>query len=363
MALATVKPGPAMTEPLEGGQAAVRLDDGRVLIMGGTVPFTGTCEMTCPMPPATASVEVYDPKTGEFRPNGSLAEPRAGADTLVLNDGRVLVSGGDGRYGDFLRTIEIYDPGQGTSIVVTPPADLPNQAAVVLLADGRVLFAGGAYGLEETTSNLTLIFDPASGGFSNGPLMAKTRQGASATLLDDGRVLIAGGDYNDGHGYIYPNPNVELIDPSHPLSQSNLLAYQDYLSSSTLLSDGRVLIAGWRSYDGAAGCITPVASEVLDPRTGRFTPVGPMSTPRTGSAAIKIQDGRVLFFGGVDSKCATLGTVEAFDPDSGTFQVIATGIPDIGGSSVTLLDDGEILVAGGSGDSNGMTASSWFLKP
>ena len=91
--------------------------------------------------------------------------------------------------------------------------------------------------------------------------------------------------------------------------------------------------------------------------------MGPMSTPRTGSAAIKIQDGRVLFFGGVDSKCATLGTVEAFDPDSGTFQVIATGIPDIGGSSVTLLDDGEILVAGGSGDSNGMTASSWFLKP
>src|ERR1035437_9301153 len=176
MALATVKPGPAMTEPLEGGQAAVRLDDGRVLIMGGTVPFTGTCEMTCPMPPATASVEVYDPKTGEFRPNGSLAEPRAGADTLVLNDGRVLVSGGDGRYGDFLRTIEIYDPGQGTSIVVTPPADLPNQAAVVLLADGRVLFAGGAYGLEETTSNLTLIFDPASGGVGNGPPPATNRK-------------------------------------------------------------------------------------------------------------------------------------------------------------------------------------------
>jgi hypothetical protein len=88
-----------------------------------------------------------------------------------------------------------------------------------------------------------------------------------------------------------------------------------------------------------------------------------MSTPRTGSAAIRIQDGRVLFFGGVDSKCAAVGTVEAFDPDSGTFQVIATGFPKISDFSATLLDDGEILVAGGVSGNWTMTAASWLLKP
>ena len=346
------------------GQAAVRLDDGRVLIMGGTVPFTGTCAMAC-IPPATASLEIYDPSTGKFSPNGSLAQPRTGGQALLLNDGRVLVSGGTGEYGESLSTIEIYDPAKRTSVVVKPPADiqkLPTNATVVLLADGRVLIAGGSYNDLNSTSNVTLIFDPASGGFSNGPLMAKPRQGASAALLDDGRVLIVGGDYYQGY-YGYANDNAELIDPSHPLSQSTLLVSQDPVTP-TLLSDGRVLVTGGGPYDSGANCITPVVSEVFDPRTEKFTPVGPMNTPRSGSAAIKIQDGRVLLFGGVDSNCAAVGTVEAFDPYSGTFQVIATGFPKITDFSATLLDDGEILIAGGgSGDWNGMTAASWLLKP
>src|SRR5450759_2921555 len=317
MASATVKPGPAMTVA-RNGQAAVRFDDGRVLIMGGTVPFTGTCAMAC-IPPATASVEVYDPSTGKFSPNGSLAEPRTDGQALLLNGGRVLVSGGNGESGTSLNSIELYDPAQRTSVVVKPPADmqkLPFDPTLALLADGRVLIAGGSSDqFDNTTSNVTLIFDPAGGGFSHGPLMAKPRERATATLLDDGRVLIAGGDYSDGHGYSYPNNNAELIDPSHPLAQSTLLVFQDYAVTSTLLSDGRVLVAGGGSYDSGTGLTTPAVSELLDPRTERFTPVGLMSTPRTGSAAIKIKDGRVLLFGGVDSKGAAIGTVEAFDPD------------------------------------------------
>jgi hypothetical protein len=351
-----------MTEA-RAAQAAVRLDDGRVLIMGGTVPFTGKCEMAC-IAPATASVEIYDPSTGKFSPNGSLAEPRTDGEALLLNDGRVFVSGGNGQYGTYLSTIEIYDPAQGTSVVVKSPAEVPFDPTVALLADGRVLIAGGSSDqFGNLTSNVTLIFDPASGGFSNGPLMAKPRERATATLLDDGRVLIAGGDYSDGHGYSYPNNNAELIDPSHPLSRSTLLVFQDYAATSTLLSDGRVLVAGGGSYDSGTGLTTPAVSEVLDPRTERFTPVGPMSTPRTGSAAIKIKDGRVLLFGGVDSKGAAIGTVEAFDPDSGTFQVVATGFPDLRDFSATLLDDGEILIAGGQSSDWKITAANWFLKP
>jgi hypothetical protein len=365
MAPATVKPGPAMTVARDG-HAAVRLNDGRVLIMGGTVPFTGTCAMAC-IPPATASVEIYDARTGKFSPNGSLAQPRAGGQALLLNDGRVLVSGGNGESGTSLNSIELYDPAVGTSVVVKPPADmqkLPFDPTVALLADGRVLIAGGSSDqFGNTTSNVTLIFDPASGGFSNGPLMAKPRERATATLLDDGRVLIAGGDYSDGHGYSYPNNNAELIDPSHPLAQSTLLVFQDYAATPTLLSDGRVLVAGVSSYASGAGCSTPAVPEVFDPRTEKFTPVGPMSTPRSGPAAIKIQDGRVLLFGGMDSNCAAVGTVEAFDPDSGTFQVIATGFPKVTDFSATLLDDGEILITGGTDDSYAMTAASWLLKP
>jgi Kelch motif len=151
--------------------------------------------------------------------------------------------------------------------------------------------------------------------------------------------------------YLKANANAELIDPSHPLSPSTLLPLSQYPVSSTLLSDGRVLVM--ETFGGGAG---PAGSEVFDPRTEKFTPVGPMSTPRTGSIAIRIPDGRVLVFGGVDSDREAVTTVEAFDPDSETFQVIAT-VPDIQGFSATRLDDGEILIVGGSGN------AAWLLKP
>jgi hypothetical protein len=357
MAPATIEPGPTMTVAREG-QAAVRLADGRVLMVGGAVPSTGTCGMTCPYD-LTASVEVFDPGTGEFSANGSLAAPRTGGQALLLNDGRVLVSGGNSENGGYLETLEIYDPAQGTSVAVE---GMPVRGAVVLLADGRMLVAGGAYGMYSPSTNRTRIFDPASGKFSEGPLMAMPRFGASATLLDDGRVLIVGGEQSDGFRSSANNSS-ELIDPSHQLSQSTWFPSDDSATAS-LLSDGRVLVTGWGGSDLGTSCNAPVVSEVIDPRTEGYAPVGPMSTPRTGSAVIKTKDGRVLVFGGVDSMCAAVDTVEAFDPDSETFQVIATGLPKISDFSLTLLDDGEILIAGGGdGNWNGMTAATWLLKP
>jgi hypothetical protein len=392
MAPATLTPGPPMKEPLYGGQAVVRLEDGRVLFMGGNIPFTGKCGMACTPWVPTASVEIYDPGTGDFSPNGSLAEPSAGGQALLLHDGRVLLSSdntieiydpahgtsvpvqppagmklpldptvlllADGRVfmaGDsveVIETIEIYDPAHGTSVPVLPPAGmkLPYGATVVPLADGRVLLAGGSDEPGYPASMLTVIVDPATGVFSHGPQMVDRRDGATATLLEDGRVLLLGGQYYEGE-YLKGNANAELIDPSHPLSPSTLLPLSQYPVSSTLLSDGRVLVM--EEFGGGAGA---AGSEVFDPRTEKFTPAGPMSTPRTGSTAIRIPDGRVLVFGGVDSQGEAVATVEAFDPDSETFQVIAK-VPDIQGFGATLLDDGEILIVGDSGN------ATWFLKP
>ena len=225
MAPATLKPGPKMTMA-RAGQAAVRLADGRVLIMGGIVPFVGKCPMAC-IEPDTASVEAFDPKTGKFSHNGSLAQARSDPTAVLLKDGTVLVVGGR-YYGAPVETMEIYNPATGTSALVELPANLaslPESAATVLLADGRVLIAGGTYDLDRSSSKATLIFDPASGALSDGPLMAEPREGATATPLADGRVLIAGGEDVEG-GYGSEQSDAELIDPSQPLSQSTLLATQ-----------------------------------------------------------------------------------------------------------------------------------------
>ena len=264
--------------------------------------------------------------------------------------------------------MEIYNPATGTSALVKLPANLaslPESAATVLLADGRVLIAGGTYDLDRSSSKATLIFDPASGALSDGPLMAEPREGATATPLADGRVLIAGGEDVEG-GYGSGQSDAELIDPSQPLSQSTLLATRGSPITSTLLADGRVLLTEWGPNNSGEDCTTPPVSEVFDPTTETLTSVGPMSQPLAGSAAISIPDGRVLLFGSPDAICEVVDTVEAFDPDSGTFQVVATGFPEISGFSATLLDDGEILIAGGSDNNvywNGMTARSWLLEP
>jgi hypothetical protein len=341
------------------GHAAVRLGDGRVLIIGGTVPLTGKCAMACINPPL-ASVEIYDARSGKFSHNGSLAMPRTDERAVLLNDGRVLVSGGD--YGD--SPMEIYDPARKTSVAVKLPAGtpkLPGDSSVVLLADGRVLIAGGFWSDVGTISNLTFIFDPARGELSSGPTMADSREGAIATLLHDGRVLMVGGiNYDPGLGSAHYN--AEIIDPSQPLAKPEPLDSQN-ASTSALLTDGRVLVAGGVIDQGAAICATPAVPQVFDPGTEKFTRVSPTNTPRRGSTEILIQDGRVLFFGGTTADCGTAGTVEAFDPDSGTFQVVATGFPDIGDFSATLLDDGEILIAGGHTSEWKITDASWLLKP
>jgi hypothetical protein len=359
---ATLTAGPKLMTALEG-QAAVRLSDGRVLLLGGTVPFKGECGMAC-VAPATANVEIFDPATRRFSSYGSLAQPRSGGAALLLNDGRVLVSGGIDESGSDISTLEIYDSTRKATVVVTPPDGmemLPVHPSAVLLSDGRVLIAGGSYDGYVSSSNATVVFDPSSGAFSKGPLMAEPRQGAAATLLADGRVLIVGGEHYASYNG-YANNSSEVLDPSNPDSRSTLLS-SPYEATSTLLPDGRVLIVGAGKYDEVAGCMTPAPAVVFDPGTMSVTTVTPMKTPRTRSAAVGMQDGRVVFLGGVDAHCAAVATIEAFDPDGGAFRVIAKGSPAIQDFSATLLDDGEILIAGGVRSDWTMASESWLLKP
>ena len=367
MARATLKRGPKMLQA-RLGQMAVRLPDGRVLIMGGLVPIVGKCERTMGCwDPDTASVEVYDPKSGKFHSAGALVRPRQGASAFLLHDGRVLVYGGDVG-SDVPDVMEIYNPATKTSAGVKPPSGLqiPLDAAVAELADGRVLIAGGFDGF--ATSNVTLIFDPASGTFSNGPALAEARRDATATLLQDGRVLIVGGDNADNLLV-----NAEVIRPLDPLSKSTLISFSkvafggstsDGGLESTILMDGRVLVTGGSCDDSFVNDCSPTTPEIFDPVTGRFTLTGPTATPRGNSTVVSLPDGRALVFGGYDAKGAAVGTIEAFDPDSDTFQVVAKGFPDDWWYfSATLLGSGRVLIAGGCHVGEQPLAETWLIKP
>ena len=60
----------------------------------------------------------HDPATGRFEHIGWFTEPREGETAVLLDDGRVLITGG-GRAGG--ATAESFDPATGESTALTQP--------------------------------------------------------------------------------------------------------------------------------------------------------------------------------------------------------------------------------------------------
>jgi hypothetical protein len=191
----------------------------------------------------------------------------------------VLVVGGYslGSVGRSTELSELYDPATGrwtsTGSLRTPRR---NHTAT-LLPDGTVLVAGGfnADGWLRSAE----LYDPARGRWSRVASMATAREHASATLLGNGRVLVAGGG----------NPSVlrsaELYDPSSG-RWSATGSMNGYGGTAALLRDGRVLVA----------CCD--AADVYSPAAGSWTPTGPMVFPYASAAAALLPSGQVLYAGG-----------------------------------------------------------------
>ena len=81
-----------------------------------------------------------------------------------------------------------------------------------------------------------------------------------------------------------------LVDPSFTAATSMALARAG--QSSTLLADGRVLVAG-----GEAGGATLSSAQVYDPRTNAWKTVASMATPRMLHTATALRNGKVLLAG------------------------------------------------------------------
>ena len=99
------------------GHTVTALKDGRILIIGGGTFVAGkTGDFTAPsdLDAILDSIEIFDPKTGEFAYfEGAMQNPRAFHAATLLPDGKVLVSGGITEIGgskEALATLQIFDP-------------------------------------------------------------------------------------------------------------------------------------------------------------------------------------------------------------------------------------------------------------
>ena len=119
----------------------------------------------------------------------------------------------------------------------------------------------------------------------------------TSTLLPDGKVLISGGINSDGS----PHVIAELFDPAGndgegTFTPTGAWARRRVYHTATLLPDGKVLISGGSERRRARrqrGDVRSRRDEV-----GTFRPTGKWSRPRLLDASTLLPDGKVLIAGG-----------------------------------------------------------------
>jgi Bacterial Ig-like domain (group 2)/Galactose oxidase, central domain/HYR domain len=311
------------------------LPSGKVLVAGGI--DCGSCSFV-----PVASAELYDPVTGTWSATGNMTAARADHTATLLPTGKVLVNGGDGGVIGGLASAELYDPAAGTW---SPTGSMTEariyNTATLLPRTGQVLVAG--YGCCIVPVVTAELYDIATGTWSPTGSMTALRLRHTATLLPSGQVLVAGSEANGGVAVA----TAEIYSPEFGTwSATGSMTAPRILHTATLLPSGKVLVAGGIPGTGTLG--TPVASaELYDPVFGTWSATGSMTAGRYVHTATLLSSGKVLVAGGAGGAGVILASAELYDPAAGTWSPTGSmTVPRIL-HTATVLTSGNVLVAGG----------------
>jgi murein DD-endopeptidase MepM/ murein hydrolase activator NlpD len=313
---------------------ATLLDNGTVLVTGG---FSNTAE-------------IYNPLTGTWRyTNYPMNAVRALHSAVKLSNGKVLIIGGMGLpAGVLVESAEIFDPvSESFALVKSPNVSHVGENAL-LLNDGRVIVTGSVPYCG-TTSNISEIYDPVSDTWNETPTMS-VGPDPRAVKLPDGSVLAGGG------GSCPPSPNVSRYNPTtNTVSQMGPMLTPRLEHTATLLGNGKVLIAA-----GSDPSFVTNSTEIYDPRappSGQSQYGNMLVDARRSHTATLLANGDVLVVGGYQSGngygyVGTLASSEQFNHV--TLAWSQPGLMSVTRAfhTATLLPSGAVLVVGGLADSS-----------
>lgn len=319
------------------GHTATLLPNGTVYIGGGGVDSTDIDDGIA----LVDTAELFDPATGAFQSEGKFV--RFEHTATLLKDGDVLFTGGiiDDTETEGLILTETAGLLKAGSDLLQPTGDMAlarYSHVATILQDGKVLITGGLAwsGTDIINTRPAELYDPALGTFTRVGDMGVARTGDSATLLPNGKVLITGGGVTDA----------ELFDPATNSFSSTGSTSSNQVSTARLLADGTVLVTGETTADHSA----PAPSELYDPASGKFTPTGTMATLRSEYTATLLPNGTVLIAGGIiypTPGTIPLATTEIYNPATGSFSGGPTMRQMRFEHTATLLSDGSVLFVGG----------------
>ena len=152
---------------------------------------------------------------------GSMTTPREDQTATLLNNGQVLVSGGENASGTALASAELYNPATGQWSAAAnglaacgTATECRFGSTAALLATGNVLVTGGLAGTNSNpgTTNAAILYNPATNSWTATGSMTTAREGQTADLLASGQVLVAGGETFAKHAGT-PLASAELYTP------------------------------------------------------------------------------------------------------------------------------------------------------
>lgn len=282
----------------------------------------------------------------DFMPNSwssvpSMNHVRAAFTATLLNDGRVLVVGGQTADGD-TATAEIYDPIMNTWTTAAEMSLPREQHTATLLPNGRVLIVGGYD--NGVTLDFTEIYDPSTDTWSPAASMHTPRFEHRAVLVNNTKVLVIAG-FNGPNSNI-PIGSAELYDPvADTWSEVPSMQAITGSPSATLLGSGKVLVVGQCPVNP---CNVPAEhAEVYDPDLSSWSLAHNPNHLRASSTTVLMGNGKVLLVGG------GVEPGEVYDPttDSWSDTPYTSHVPNPpevwNWATTTLLGDGKVLVAGG----------------
>ncbi|MGI8807497.1 MAG: kelch repeat-containing protein [Acidimicrobiales bacterium] len=230
------------------GSTLTLLTNGNVLVTGGNVldAASGTGGGQTIRPDGTA--EIYNVAANRWtKTSGALSTPRFEHTATALDDGRVLIAGGQGPpiagNTGALASTEIYDPAVDSFRKSNDMGDARFNHAALKLPDRSVMVVGGAGGTNGDTSLSTAeVFNPGDGSWTSAGALTGSRSGHAAAVFPDGRVVVAGGEsITRGNRRALATAEIFALEKREWRSAGNMNCPRSE-ASAALLGDGSVLV-------------------------------------------------------------------------------------------------------------------------
>lgn len=314
---------------------ATLLKNGKVLIVGGSSGVGNAYTYL-------NSAEIFDPSTNSFAAAGNLNLARARHTASLLQNGKVLVTGGQDDNPGQIAGIETYDPQTNTfTMLATFGTNLRFHSATAM-ADGKVLLCG---------NTKSYIYDPSAGTVTDkNSSFGLTTYLQSSTLLPDGVVLLAGGhNSSSSHDAFYWF--------SGTMQYMGIMGSKRVYHSSTLLPDGRVLVCGGKNISTST---VHASCEAYTKSSNSFAAVATLLNARDEHTATLLPGGKVVFIGGGGQSGTALQQVEMIDVYDTSVANTGTMVTARAYHHMTMLADNRVLHNGGSTASSTLASSEIY---